>query len=181
MRILAIDPTGKGSGGAVLRDGKQTIGFAAWTLIESGWRLRRGAKLDGDWEDVAIYADLGQIGERLYASFPTFKVLVVEGLEPPKDPKRRTLKSTRDLITLAEGLGQTLGPLVRYAGGNVLRPTAEEWRAVMGHSKSSGRDAENAAIAAARREGWLPRWSAEEQGAVAEARGMAVWADREAF
>lgn len=181
MRILAIDPTGTGSGGAVLRDGKQTIGFAAWTRITSGWRLSRGAKLDGDWEDVAVYPSLHAIGERLAESYPTFAVLVVEGLEPPKDPKQRTVKKFRDLITLAEGLGATMGPLLSLAGGNVLRPTAGEWRVVLGHSKSRGDVAEDAAIAAARREGWLPRWIAAEQGAVSEARAMAVWAELEAF
>jgi hypothetical protein len=178
MRILAIDPTGTHTGGAALRDNGRTVGFAAWTLLDGGWRLKCGGA-SHDWQQDTL-PSLHAVGAHLLWSFKTFDVLVVEGLEPPKDPRKRTLKSTRDLITLAEGLGQTTGPLVSNPD-RVLRPTASEWRAATGHAKSSGHTAENAAIAVARREGWLPRWTVAEQGACSEANGMATWAEREAF
>ena len=172
--VLGLDPTATGSGAAVLRDGPDVCRWWVWTRLKAGWRVRG----PGDaYAYMSMEPHLAAVAGRgaHEAGWAAARVLVLEGLEPPRVPGRRSMRSTRELIALAEAAGETLGPLRAWAT-EVRRPTATEWRRAAGLGALAGDRAEDAAVGVARREGWLPRGlTVEEEGAVAEAGLMASY------
>jgi hypothetical protein len=172
MRVLGVDPTGTGTGGAALRVDGAVVYVAAWTPVAAGIRLRW--RKDGIDVELVV-ATLWHVGRLVAGHVGYVDALVLEGLEPPgwhggRRPGRRAVE---DLIVLAEGAGELLGGLRGI--GPLHRPKPEEWRARIGAASVSGDRAEAIAIGIARREGWLPRWTVKEQGAVAEAGAMTLW------
>lgn len=166
MRILGVDPGLDGA--CALRDGTEIEWVAAWTRVAAGIRLRTS----GDRETV--FGSIHALSRYVGTWVAPVDLVVVEGLfAPPRWSKRC---SGDDFRKLAEATGEMVGPLRGPAA--VLRPTAKEWRDVIGCSNADEATAERIAIDVARREGWLPRWTAKEQGAVAEAGIMTAWALR---
>jgi hypothetical protein len=178
MLVLGVDPGS--SGGAVERIEGRVAFVAAWTPVAAGIRLRRMTRApspaDAPWrEQEHVVATLWHVGRLVAGHVGYVDALVLEGLEPPgwhggRRPGRRAVE---DLIVLAEGAGELLGGLRGI--GPLHRPKPEEWRARIGAASVSGDRAEAIAIGIARREGWLPRWTVKEQGAVAEAGAMTLW------
>lgn len=178
MRVLAIDPTATGSGGAVVRGPNGFVVAFSWTQRNSGtWCVKSRRHGHPTFVMLRDVASLCNVGELLASCEGIIDRVVLELIEPSRVPSRRTKRATEDLIKLAEGAGETIAPLRGVAP--LYRVAATEWRAVLGESKSSGRDAEDAAIREARRQGILRvGLNVAEQGAISEANAMAMWAER---
>ena len=172
--VLGVDPGAHGA--AVLLP---TMTWWAWAPSKAkgqpGWLLHSAEGCS--W--VASFAALGAaVAEEVLALAGGPVPCVLEGL----------FARGSGSITLAERCGELLGGL-RPCVAALARPLAGDrrrgrqgWRRqVLGLSDQTGAAAaEGAAIARARREGWLPRGlSASAQGAVAEAGLMALWREPE--
>lgn len=169
--VLGVDPTATGTGAAVLRVDGVVVAWWCWTLTARGWRIRSdvpecvypGTPLEGIGYVVGcdVQRRVGRVS------------LVVEGLFVP--PRWARTASGADVIALAEATGRTIAGLARCCGEPGARPTKAEWSAPYGLGKLASKAQDDAVLAMARREGWLPRVSVAEQVSVAEAGVMARW------
>lgn len=164
VRVLGLDPGL--DGGAALRVSGVVVGTWAWT------RVARGVRLRGPSGEVTL-PSLHAVGEAIAAEVGSVDRLVAEGLYYSTRPGGRRIP-VEDVLRLAEAAGEVLGPL-RAIAPVVLRPLQAEWSSVLGTTGLREDVAERAAMERARIEGWLPRWTAKEQGAVAEAGAMTLW------
>ena len=184
--MALVDPTATGSGAAVLRLDGEVAAWWAWTLLSGGWRVRQDRVPVGafEFEEVGGYVTLaeatGDVGRDSLTALDRARrprgdlSLVVEGLFVAPRWARRS--SGSDVVALAEATGATIAGFRRAGLPEPSRPTAKQWRAPFGLARLNARAAEDAAVALARREGWLPRGlTVAEQGAVSEAGLIAQW------
>lgn len=167
--VLGVDPTGSGSGGAVLRVEGAVVVVWAWSPVAAGWRVRSSTP-----EDDVVVLSLEEAARYVGRSCLHWRPRVlVEGLFAPPRWSRRA--SGSDFVALAEGCGRTIAGLADVIGEPAARPTWREWAQPLGLAGLAGDAATGALMGIARREGWLPRWTVREQAAVADAGGISLY------
>lgn len=175
--VLGVDP-GQ-TGGAVLSDGvlvtadgKRIVDFWwSWTKVKTGFRLTRP---DGEEVYSSVFAVARAIGRTSTMIGSPIRVVVERGFIGRRDSGKKASDET--IMSSLENTGAIIAGLID--GGlpaPSARPTADQWRKMYGWSKLKDDKAEDAAIARAMKEGWLPRVTIKEQGAVAEAACIGLW------